>query len=258
MGVCQEIMKYVLITGGSSGIGYEFAKIFAEKGYGICLAASKEEKLLQAKDKLQNQYRCEVYCYAIDLSKLGAADELYCKVKADGINIDILINNAGCGVIGATEEIPIAKEEQMMLLNMVTPVELTKKFLMDMYEKGRGRIWNVASTGAFQPGPYTATYYASKAFLLNYSRAVRFEAKKKGVSVCTLCPGTTDTGFFERAGSKVPKGAMSPEKVARYAYKKMIKNKSVTVPGLSYRLMRLCPVPIKITAVAWVKGKKNS
>lgn len=250
-------MEYVLITGGSSGIGYELSRCFAADGFGIILAASDCRKLELAKQKLEQEFGIEVRVYEEDLAGIGAAKRLYERIKGDGIRISVLVNNAGFGVIGAAEEADLEKEECMMILNMITPVELTKLFLKDMYREGKGRILNVSSTGAFQPGPYTASYYASKAFLLSYSRAVRYEAKKKGVSICTVCPGTTNTGFFSRAGAKTPRGAMSAERVAACAYQGLQRKKEVTVPGISFRLMRLCPVKLKMTVLAWVKKPKK-
>lgn len=248
----------VLITGGSSGIGLELAKQFAVDGYEILLVASNEERLLRAKKMLTHQYSVPVSTYTFDLAKQGMAERLYEAVKADGHVIDVLVNNAGIGTIGATEEIPLVKDEALMMLNMMAPVVLTKLFLREMYGRKTGRILNVCSTGAYQPGPYTATYYASKSFLLSYTKAVRFESKQHGVSVCALCPGTTDTGFFTRADSKTPKGAMSAEKVAFYAYKHFMRGKAEIIPGLSFRLMKLCPVSIKTAVVAWVKRPKSS
>ena len=247
----------VLITGGSSGIGLELAKQFAADDYEIILAASNADRLLKAKKTIEDCYHVPVSTYVFDLEKFGMAEKLYEAVKADGHVIDVLVNNAGIGTIGATEQIPLVKDEALMMLNMVTPVVLTKLFLKDMYERKAGKILNVCSTGAYQPGPYTATYYASKSFLLSYTKAVRFEAKQHGVSVCALCPGTTDTGFFTRADSKTPKGAMSAEKVASYAYKHFMRDKAEIIPGVSFRLMKLCPVSVKTAVVAWVKRPKK-
>ena len=244
---------YVLITGGSGGIGFAFAKLFAVDGYGIALAASNKAKLLAAKEKLIEQYDVSVRIYASDLAKQGAAEALYDAIKADGIRIEILVNNAGIGIIGATEQISIQEDAALMVLNMVTPVTLTKFFLKEMYARGQGSILNVCSTGAFQPGPYTASYYASKSFLLSYTKAVRYEAKAHGVTVCALCPGTTATDFFKRAGTKTPKGAMTAEAVAAYGYKKFLQGKEVIIPGLGFRLMKLCPEKIKMEVLALVK-----
>lgn len=247
--------KKVLITGGSSGIGLELAKKFAADGYMVLLAASGEEKLLAAK-KMLEAYQIPVSIYVLNLAKQGAAKLLYQTVRKDGHRIDVLVNNAGIGTIGATEQIPLEADEDLMVLNMMTPVILTKLFLKDMYKRRSGGILNVCSTGAYQPGPYTASYYASKSFLLSYTKAVRYEAKRYGVSVCALCPGTTDTGFFKRAGSRTPKGAMSAKQVAEYAYKCFLYNREESIPGLSFRLMKLCPEKIKTMVIATVKRPK--
>lgn len=251
-------MAQVLITGGSSGIGLALAKKFASKGHEIVLVASREEKLFVAKEELEKKYHVSVRTYAVDLSIQGMAEKLYEAVKKDGHQIEILVNNAGIGTIGATEQVSVTRDETLMVLNMMTPVTLTKLFLRDMYRRGSGRILNVCSTGAYQPGPYTSTYYASKSFLLSYTKAVRFEAKRYGVSVCALCPGTTDTGFFARADSVTPKGAMSAEAVADYAFKHFMRGKAEIIPGLAFRLMKLCPVRIKTAVIALVKRPKVS
>lgn len=249
-------MLKVLITGGSSGIGLELAKRFAADGYEIVLAASNEERLSLAKHLLETDYQIPVRVYVMNLAENDMAERLYEKIKADGHVIDVLVNNAGIGTIGAVEQISVEKDKKLMVLNMMTPAVLTKLFIKDMYERKSGRILNVCSTGAYQPGPYTASYYASKSFLLSYTKAVRFEAKQYGVSVCALCPGTTATDFFERADSQTPKGAMSAEKVAAYAYRKFMKGKAEIIPGVVFRLMKLCPVSIKTAVVGLVKRPK--
>ncbi len=259
-------MEYVLITGGSSGIGYALSEKFAADRYGILLAASNEKKLRAAKKRLEKKYQAKVQIYAVDLAEFGAAERLYKKIKADGFSVTVLVNNAGTGVIGAAETIEMKKEERMMVLNMITPVVLTKLFLCEMYQNGGGKILNVSSVGAFCPGPYTASYYAAKAFLLNYGRAVRFEAKRHNVSVCTVCPGTTKTGFFKRAeGSQsnqesgsthFPPYAMSADRVASYAYKRLFQNKEISVPGWYNRLALLFPEKMRMSAVAAQKKAK--
>ena len=246
-------MKKVLITGGSSGIGLELAKQFAADGYGIILTASNVDRLMAAKKTIEDNYHVPVTTYVYDLAGQGEAAKLYEAVMADGHVIDVLVNNAGIGTIGATEQIPMEKDEALMVLNMMAPVVLTKLFLKDMYARRSGRILNVCSTGAYQPGPFTATYYASKSFLLSYTKAVRYEAKAHGVSVCALCPGTTATGFFERADSKTPRGAMPAKQVAQYAYRQFERGKAEIIPGLAFRLMKLCPVAIKTAVIAMIK-----
>ncbi|WP_330554353.1 SDR family NAD(P)-dependent oxidoreductase [Roseburia sp. 499] len=247
-------MKTVLITGGTSGIGKALVQHFLKEDYQVVLVASNQEKLAKTKDELEDRYREKIYVYAQDLAQIGAAQELYKRIKEDGLEINILINNAGIGLIGSAENIDFGKEEQMMQLNMITVVQLCRLFLVEMYERKEGKILNVASTGAFQPGPYTASYYATKSFVLSYSRAIRREAAKNGVQVCTLCPGTTDTEFFHRTGKKTPAGAMPADKVAEYAYKKLMKNKEIIVPGFLNRLLRVVPVRIKMFFVAIIKN----
>lgn len=249
-------MEYVLITGGTSGIGYALAEKFAKEQYHIVIAASNEQRLKETKEKLQKKYSVPVEIYQQDLANIGGAEELYHKIKGDNIEIGILVNNAGYGLIGNTEEVDIQKDRGLMILNMISLTELCKLFLQDMYKRKRGKILNIASTGAFQPGPYTATYYASKSYVLSYSRAIRHEAKKKGVQICTLCPGTTDTDFFHKTGRETPKGAMSPERTAEYAYRKLMRNKEVAVPGILNQLLRIVPVKIKIFFVALIKKEK--
>jgi len=247
-------MKYVLITGGTSGIGFELARAFARDKYGIVIAASNRERLESAKNKLKNEFKSQIFIYEHDLSKIGAALELHNRIKGDEISIDVLINNAGYGLVGSSEIIDLQEDENMIILNVINLVELCKLFLLDMYKQGAGKILNIASTGAFQPGPYTSTYFASKAFVLSYSRAIRYEAKKKGVQVCVLCPSATKTNFFSREGVHTPKNAMPAEDVAKYAYKRLVCNKEISIPGLMNKIMQVFPVRIKMSFVAKMKG----
>jgi short-subunit dehydrogenase len=149
-------MEYVLITGGTSGIGLELAKIFAHAGYGIAITSLNIERLHSIKKELEKEFNIKVFVYEQDMGKIGAAKQLYDRIHEDNLNISILVNNAGIGLVGSTHEIDFQCDEALMILNM-------------------------SSIGAFQPGPYTSTYFASKAFVLSYIRAVRYEAKKKGV-----------------------------------------------------------------------------
>ena len=249
-------MEYVLITGATSGIGYEFSKIFAEKGYGLVLVSSSVERLERTKKNLMKEFNVPIYILKQDLTKLGAAKEIYINVEKENLSISILINNAGFGLVGPTDKIDINKDEEMLIINDINLVELTKLFISDMYKRGKGKILNVASTGAFQPGPYTSTYFASKAFVLSYSRAVRYEAKEKGVQICVLCPGATKTNFFNAEGTITPKDAMSAKEVANIAVKRLMKNKEVTITGMKNKLLQLLPVKIKMIGVANMKSNK--
>lgn len=249
-------MKYVLITGGTSGIGFALAKNFARNGYRIIIVSSNIKRLQEAKEKLEDEFNTKVFTYEQNMGKLGAASQLYNRIKEDNLNISILVNNAGIGLVGSTDKIDLQSDESMMILNMINLVELCKLYISDMYKHGSGKILNISSTGAFQPGPYTSTYFASKAFVLSYSRAIRYEAKEKGVQVCTLCPGATKTNFFAREGTRTPESAMTAEDVAGYAYKRLMKNKDITIPGLANRIKNCFPMKLKIIFVASMKSKK--
>ncbi|MBS7007377.1 SDR family NAD(P)-dependent oxidoreductase [Anaerostipes sp.] len=246
-------MEYVLITGGSGGIGFELARIFAQNKFGVILVSSDREKLWKAKEKLKEEFDSEIEVYEKDLSKTGAAGEMYREVLKKERNITVLVNNAGFGLKGETQSIDMKEDQKMLALNVGAVVELTKLFLKDRYKEKSGKVLNISSSGAFQPGPYTSTYFASKAFVLSYSRAVRYEARKYGIQVCTLCPGAVRTDFFQREGAKIPAGAMEPESVAKYAYRRLMKNKSVSVPGWRNRLLRLPPGSIKMKFIAAMK-----
>lgn len=246
-------MKYALITGGTSGIGFELARNFAKDGYGVVIVSSNSERLKKARQKLEDEFKITVLTYQQDLGKIGAAALLYNRIKEDSINISVLVNNAGIGLVGPTDKIDLQRDESMMILNVINLVELCKLFISDMYREGNGKILNISSTGAFQPGPYTSTYFASKAFVLSYSRAIRYEADKKGVQVCALCPGATKTNFFTQEGTRIPSGAMTAGEVAGYAYRRLMKNKEITVPGLGNRLIRWIPSKLRMMVVAKIK-----
>lgn len=247
-------MKYALITGGTSGIGLELAKNFARDGYGIVIVSSNSERLQKFRQKLEDEFKVTVLTYQEDLGKIGAAIQLYNRIKEDNINISILVNNAGIGLVGPTDKIDFKRDESLMILNVINLVELCKLYISDMYRQGKGKILNVSSIGAFQPGPYTSTYFASKAFVLTYSRAIRYEAREKGVQVCTLCPGATKTNFFAKEGTKMPREAMMPEDVARYTYEQFMKNKEIIIPGFINKIKIKFPMKLKIRAVAKMKN----
>ena len=246
--------KTVLITGATGGIGLAFTKLLAKKGYRLLLVSSSEKRLQHLKELLLRvKPNLAVEIYAEDLAVQGAAGRLYDRIGKDGWQVDVLINNAGFGMVGAAHTLDMEKEEQMLQLLVVTPTQLCKCCLRDIYKRGSGKILNVASVGAFQPGPYTASYYASKSYLYQYSQAIRLEAKKQGVQVCTLCPGSTRTHFFEKTGAKTPIWAMSPERVAKEAWEGLNADKAVVVPGMINRLLRLVPAQIKAYGVALLK-----
>ena len=247
-------MKTVLITGSSEGIGFALAKTFAAKGYRILLNARNKEKLAEAAAFLNETYKAQTVCIPLDLTQDHAAEELFRLCKE--YPVDVLINNAGSGFTGVSWQQDIQKEEDMIRLNVIAMMSLSKLFLKEMTERGAGIIINVASTGAFQPGPYIAGYYASKAFVLNYTRAIEREAKKQGVKVYCLCPGPVRTGFYEKGKGHCPSYAMSPEDVAEYMYDHLGKKRCVVVPGMINRIARIFPSALKTRFVERKKEKE--
>lgn len=247
--------KTVLITGGNEGIGYELARCYARDHYRVLIAARNEEKLKQAAGRLKKEYSAEVWCYGIDLGKPGAARKLYDAVRNQDFQVDVLVNNAGIGFAGRSWEIPVEKEEALVMVNDMALMSLTKLFLKDMTERRSGRIINIASTGAFQPGPYIAAYYASKAFVVSYSEAVRQEAEEYGVQVVCCCPGPVDTAFYEKSGGKKTVGAVSPEKAAKDLYEQAGKH-AMIIPGFLNKAMLAVPEGIRTAFIREMK-KKN-
>lgn len=229
-----------LITGSSSGIGLELAKIHASKGGDLILVARRISRLLEIKEELTEKYNINIEVIEKDLSKDGAGKELYDEIKAKEIRVEYLINNAGFGGHGYFYEREWRKDHNMILLNILTLTELTRMFLPEMVERGSGRVLNVASMAGFIPGPFQAVYYATKAYVLSFSEAIASELDGSGVTVTALCPGPTKTEFEDIAnvaGSKAFMIQASGESVARYGYKAMLKGRAVAVPGSTNRLL---------------------
>lgn len=244
----------VLITGGSEGIGYAFARCYGRQGAELYLCARREEKLHQAAEQLQKDYACQVHIIPGDLSVMTSVQALhhYFEDKVP----DVVINNAGIGYTGRALDRTMAEDDQLVDLNVKALMNLTRMFARDMVGKGKGLIINIASTGAYQPGPYIAAYYASKAFVLSYSEGLNEELKGTGVHICTVCPGPVDTAFYEKSGGKRPPLYMKPEAVAAYALKHT--DKDVVIPGFTNRLARYLPVRMKLRAVGWMKAAGQS
>ncbi len=226
--------KYALITGASQGIGYEFAVILAEKGYNLILVARNGEKLAKIQAELTQKNKIKVLCSAQDLSQSIACDSVF--TEFGGLNVEILINNAGFGDFGEFVTSDWAKQNEMMQLNMVSLTQLTHLFLPKMVAQKNGKIMNIASTAAFQPGPLMSVYYATKSYVLSFSEAIGKELEKTGVTVTALCPGPTESGFQAAAAleeSKLVKGKKLPtsKEVAEFGINAMMKGKSVKVHG---------------------------
>lgn len=257
--------KTALITGASEGIGLEFAKIFAKEKYDLVITARNETKLNELANDIKNKSDVNVRVVVKDLSKQNAGEEIFNKLKNENIVADILVNNAGFGMFDNYWNVDLHDEKNMLQVNIMALAELTILFARDMVNRGGGKILNVASTAAFQPGPTMPGYYASKAFVLRYSQAINFEMRKKGVQVSTLCPGPTITEFQIRSKMNETnmfkrKFAMSAEEVASIGYKGLMKGRSVIIAGglnwLAAMASRIAPSKISMKVVNWLLSNK--
>lgn len=231
----------VLITGASSGIGEEFARKFAKNGFNVILVARNEEKLQALKMELEKTTTSTVHILTADLSNQDEVTRVYHQLQSNQIQVDILINNAGFGLFGEFTETDLAQELNMIDLNIKTVTHLTKLVLHDMKKHNSGRILNVASTAAFQPGPLMAVYYATKAYVLSFSEALSNELQNTKVTVSVLCPGATETEFSNRAqlqDSKLFKsGVMDVKDVVEIGYQGLLSKELVIIPGLKNKLL---------------------
>lgn len=232
-------MNTTLITGASSGIGEVFARKLAARGRNVLLVARSEEKLVTLCNELGRSNSIRAQYVALDLSKPESAAQLFAEATKRGLTVDMLINNAGFGSMGEYSKLDLARELNMIDLNIKSLVELTHRFLQPMIARKQGAIINVASTAAFQPVPFMATYAATKAFVLSFSEALWEENREYGISVIALCPGVTDTNFFEAArGHKPPaRASQTPEEVVDTALRGLAQGKSHIISGWSNFLM---------------------
>jgi len=251
-------MSTALITGASNGIGLELARIHASKGDNLILVARNLTKLIGLKFELESKFKISILVLEKDLSKTNSANEVFKETSEKGIQIDYLINNAGFGDFGMFADSGLDKQLQMINLNIIALTSLTRLYLTEMIKRRSGKIMNVASTAAFQPGPTMAVYYATKAYVLHFSEAIANELQGSGVTVTALCPGATESGFQAAANmyeSKLVKGKKLPssKEVALYGYKSMMNNKTVAIHGfMNYLLansVRFAPrsVIVKVT-----------
>lgn len=233
--------KTALITGASSGIGYEFSKLFAEAGYNLVLVARNKQKLKQLADELEGKFGTSVMSISKDLSASTAPQEIFDGLQQESIHIDILVNNAGFNVYGSFSETDLMEELQMVQVNLVSLTHLTKLFLPGMLIKGYGKILNVGSTGSFGPGPFNAVYCATKSFVLSFSEAIAEELQGTGITVTALCPGATKTEFFKRANmaniNLLKRGVMDAKTVAEIGYNSVMKGENVVIAGTYNKLM---------------------
>lgn len=237
----MSTLKYALITGATSGIGYELAKLFAIDGYSLVLVARYQEELDTAVQTLGTLGAPKIMTLAKDLFDTQEAYEVYDEVKAAGIEIDVLVNDAGQGQYGEFIETDLERELAIIDLNISSLVILTKRFLIDMVNRGEGKILNVSSIAGKMPGPLQAVYHGTKAFVHSFSEAIRNEVKDKGVTVTSLLPGPTETDFFNKADmneSKIVKeGSLaSAEVVARDGCDALMAGKDKVVSGMKNKL----------------------
>lgn len=249
------------ITGASQGLGRTFSYFYASKGYDLVLVARNESLLTEIKKDIESKYHINVDVIVYDLT----CDLKPLCSKLDNYEFDLAINNAGMGYFGEFVETGDEKLTKMIDLNVTSLVILNHYFLRCMKERRKGKILNVSSIAAFQPGPYMAEYYASKAFVLNLSESLDYEAKKYNVRVCALCPPPTKTNFFSNSGVnqdefyKLSK-FLDAQKVVEYTYKKLKKNHRIIIPGFSYRILivleRIAPRSLVLSIMGKVQQRR--
>lgn len=231
-----------LVTGASMGIGVDLAECFAKDGYDLILTARSEGALKDVAARLAAKYKVKATHIALDLGQIGGGKKLADDIRARGLSVDALVNNAGYGIAGGFENSKESEQLGMIDLNVRALVELTHEFWPAMLKNKRGGVINVASTAAFQPGPLMAVYYASKAFVLSFSEALWKEAEKTGVHVTCLCPGPTTSNFRERAGTGKTKLSqagkpMGSAPVARMGYRAFQNNQRVIITGARNKML---------------------
>jgi short-subunit dehydrogenase len=233
---------FALITGGTSGIGYELAKLLAKDGHNLVIVARSQEELDRVSKELSSAYKVQVIILAKDLFKRKAAFEVYDFVKIQGIEIDILVNDAGQGQYGEFINTELEREVDIIELNIISLVTLTKLFLIDMVGRKSGKILNLASIASKVPGPFQAVYHGTKAFVHSFTEAIRAEVKESGVVITSLLPGATATDFFRKADmlqSKVvqdPSKLSDPADVAMDGYNALMNGDDMVVSGFKNKM----------------------
>ena len=250
-----------LITGGSGGIGFQIARVLARKGFDLVLVSRKRDALEAAAGQLEGKYGVRVHVFAADLRRAEAPQAIFDFLQNENIPIEVLVNNAGFGLLGAFENTKLQREMEMIQVNITALTHLTKLFLPGMIKRKSGRVLNVASTAAFQPGPLMAVYYATKAYVLSFSQALAEELRNSGVTVTALCPGPTATEFASSAnvgksGLFAAFGIAHAEDVAKFGVSAMMHGKRVAIPGIKNKIIaqasRITPraVSTRITRIA--------
>jgi uncharacterized protein len=255
-----------LVTGASSGIGLELATLLARDRHDLVLVARSRDRLAAIARGLAEEFGVSVTVLARDLSDPESPAAIARDLAERGAAVEVLVNNAGFGVFGPFAETPIEKELEMIRVNVVAPTHLTKLLLPSMRARRRGRILNVASTAAFQPGPLMAVYYATKAYVLSFTEALANELAGSGITVTALCPGPTITEFQKNAGVAQTRLfrsmlVMNAPEVARAGYEGMLRGKPIVIPGLGNRMLvqalRVSPRRVVTAAARRVQESKR-
>jgi short-subunit dehydrogenase len=233
--------RFTMVTGASAGIGREIASVAAESGRNLAIVARRKDRLLALARDLTDRHGVRVEVFSCDLTAEEAPARLHREALARNLEVDELVNNAGFGSLGTFHEAALDEQLDMLNLNVLALTHLSRLFLPAMVDAGRGRILNLASTAAFQPGPLMAVYYASKAYVLSLSEALAEELRGTGVTVTVLCPGATRTEFQSRArteGSRFMRMGMADARtVAEIGFRAMVAGHAVAVPGVLNRLL---------------------
>jgi len=235
----MSVRPLAVVTGASAGIGQELSRVLAREGHDLVLVARRELQLKQLADELATAYRANCTVAAVDLALPDAADNVMTALA--GRTVDVLVNNAGFGGMGRFASRTREDDMRMVAVNVTAVTDLTKVLVPQMVARGRGRILNVASTAAFQPGPFMAVYYASKAYVLSLSEALAEELAGTGVTVTCLCPGVTESEFHSVAGTDAQPLTssaltMTSAAVAEAGYRAMMRGKMVEIPGLTNKV----------------------
>jgi short-subunit dehydrogenase len=239
-----------LVTGASAGLGKEIASLFAKDGHDVVLVARSESKLRTLAADLASVNGVKAHVVVADLGKRSAAASVWEQTTRLGASVDFLVNNAGLGSNGAFLDLDLPREVEMIDVNVTSLVELTHRFVRPMRERGAGRVMNIASTAGFQPGPFMATYYATKAFVISFSEALAYELAGTGVTVTCHCPGATATEFATTAGNDKTRlfkrsGVADAKLVALHAYRSMMSGDVLSVHGalnwIAFESLRFAP-----------------
>ncbi len=256
-----SVRETALITGASGGLGERFAWLFARGGFDLVIVARQKDKLQSLAEEIFRGTGRTAHVICADLSTQEGVDAVLEDVHRHRLEISVLVNNAGFGTYGPFQEGDFGKEHDLLQVNVVALTALTKGLLPPMVARGKGRILNVASLAAFMPGPGMAVYYASKAYVLSFSEAVRAELSGTGVTVTCLCPGPTETGFADAADVKKSRlftsAVMDAETVARIGYDACMKGKGTIVSGWHHQFSAFATRFAPRAFTAWMAGKAN-